>query len=200
MTHSKLSQKYFKWVIKYYSDSISKPVHFVWLTDVSVEEGGEQDKVLLNEEGGIITAKSNRKLIETVLQREINLPDAERTRSWLQESLACKRISSTKYDLRGIKRQILTHELGEEDIECMVNFINLYEDFTIQTGQHTLREAQVDKIWLYYYNQIFFPNFFETKQQADSMAESGMDSEKLHEEFSYIIEDFESNFEFRKTN
>ncbi len=198
MKHKKLSEKYRKWVIKYYSDRFSKAVYLIWLTDVSDKE--LQDKILTTKYDKIIIAKTHKKLIKRVLESEIEYPDCESLRKWLVASSSCKKISSTKYDLRKIESKILSDQLKAKDIEEIVNFINLFEDYKIQIGEEKSRTKKLNKIWNYFYDQIFFLNFKKVQQKKHTRSKLSISNEKLHKEFSSIIEQFESRFEFIKKN
>lgn len=200
MKHEDISEKYRKWIIQYYSARFAKPVSLCWLTDTS--DTREPDLILVNESNKIVSAKSNRKLIERIGKSSLHLPDPEKTKAWLDESMNCKKISATKYDLRKIEGKIMANDLKVTDIERMINFINLYEDYKAQLqkqGQKLKpRTKRLHEIWNYYYEQIFFPEFNRTHQKKYVPAPLKIDNKKLLREFSAILYDFESKFEFIK--
>lgn len=194
MKHEEISEKYRKWVIKYYSERFSKPVFFIWFTDISDKE--EKDQILTTETNRIIVAKSDKKIIERILENEVNFPDSKRMKKWLKKSSSCKKISSTKYDLRKIEKKILSNRLETKDIEGVVNFINLYEDYKSQIGKRKSRTKRLNKIWDYYYEQVFHPNFNRKNQNKYIPNKLKINHKKLFKEFSVILEDFENKFEF----
>ena len=196
MKHEETSEKYRKWVIKYYSERFLKPVFFIWLTDLSDKD--EQDQILTTVTNKVIAAKSAKKIIERILENEENLPDSKRMKKWLKKSLICKKISTTKYDLRKIEKKILSNKLEPKDIEVIVSFINLYEDYKNQIGKRKLRTKRLNEIWNYYYEQIFFPNFNRKNQKEYIPNKLKINHEKLSKEFSEILKDFESKFKFIK--
>lgn len=200
MKHEDISEKYRKWIIRYHSDRFLKPVSFCWLTDTS--DIKEPDLLLVNESNRIMTAKSNRKLIKRIHKSNINLPDSEKTKAWLEESIASKKISATKYDLRKIERKILDNDLKPKDIERIINFINLYEDYKEQVLKQRqnskTRAKRLNKIWHYYYDQILLPKFNRTHQKKYTPAKLKINNKKLLREFAAILCDFESKFEFIK--
>ena len=200
MKHKDISEKYRKWVIQYCSERFLKPVSFCWLTDTS--DLKEPDLLLVNESNRIMTAKSNRKLIKRIHKSTINLPDSEKTKAWLEESIASKKISATKYDLRKMERKILDNNLKAKDIEGIINFINLYEDYREQVLKQRqnskTRAKRLNKVWHYYYDQIFFPRFNRTDQKKYIPPKLKINNKKLLREFSEILFDFESKFEFIK--
>lgn len=193
MKHEIISEKYRKWVIEFYSEEFLKPVFFVWLTDLS-----DKDQILTAKRKRIIAAKSKKKLISRISKSKTKLPDSKRTKKWLKESSNCSKISSTKHDLRKIENKILSNKLKPDDIETIVNFINLYEDYKTQLCKKSTelkpRTRQLDKIWNYYYDEIFFPNFKGKKKKKFRPSKFKIDNKKLLKEFSKIVRDFEGNF------
>ncbi len=200
MKHKEVSEKYSKWIVKFYSKRFLKPVFFVWLTDTSDQE--EEDQLLITKSRKIITAKSERKLIERILENKVKLPDSKRTKKWLKKSLNFRELSSTIFDLRKVEKKILSNKLTPKDIEGIINFINLYEDYKFQLGKKEgelkSRAKGLCKIWNYYYEEIFFPNFSGKNQKIHKPAKLKIDNKKLFNEFSKILKDFESKFEFIK--
>jgi hypothetical protein len=100
--------------------------------------------------------------------------------------------------LRRIEKKILSNKLETKDIEGVVNFINLYEDYKEQIGKRKSRTKRLNKIWNYYYEQIFYPNFNRKNQNKAIPNKLNINYKKLFKEFSEILEDFENKFEFIK--
>lgn len=196
MKHQKISEKYQKWIIEFYSDKYVKSVFLIWLTDTSDKK--EKDQILLVKSDKLFAAKSKRKLIKKVSESQLNLPDSKKTKEWLKKSLRCNKLSSTKYDLRKIETKILSNELKEKDIEQIIDFINLYEDYKIQMGEQKSKTKRLNKIWNYYYKQIFFPNFNRTNQKRYVPSKLKINNKKLFKEFSEILKEFESKIELKK--
>lgn len=200
MKHENISEKYRKWVIGFYSERFIKQVFFIWLTDLS--DKNEKDQILINKSQKIIVAKSKMKLLGRISKREIILPDSKRTKKWLRKSLNGTEISSIKFDLRKVGGKILSNKLKTKDLEKIVNFMNLYEDYKLQIEQcksgYKSRANELDTIWNYYYEHIFFPNFNRANQKKYMPIELIVDGKKLFKEFSEMVKDFENNFEFIK--
>lgn len=195
MKHQEISEKYKKWIIEFYSERFDNPIFFIWLTDTSDEK--EQDQFLLIKSDKILAAKSKRKLIKSITSSRLILPDSKQTNKWMKQSLGCKKISSTKCDLRKIGDKIRAKKLNCKDLESIINFINLYEDYKYQTGKQKARTKKLNKVWNYYYEEIFYPNFDRTTHEKSAPFKLKINYKKLLNEYCEILEEFESKVEIR---
>jgi len=200
MKHQKISEKYQKWMIEYYSEKYMKPVYFIWLTDVSHVE--EKDQILLSPSQKIIVSNSKRELLQNISESQFEFPDSERTTKWISESVECQKIYTTKYDLRTIENKILLNKLNQKDIEIIVNFINLFEDYKTQLGNEEKelksRKKELVKVWDFYYEHIFFPKFIQSNQDEMYFEKLQIKPQYLLKEFNTILVDFEGSFKFMK--
>ena len=110
----------------------------------------------------------------------------------------CRKLSSTKYDLRNIEAKILANELNAKDIEVITNFINLFEDYKIQIEKQKNRTIELNYIWDYYYEEIFFPHSNKKKRKGISRSKLKIDSQRLLNQFSTIVNEFESKIKFKR--
>lgn len=165
MNHSNLSEKYQKWLIKYQSDNFDKPVYFVWLTDTSTKN--QVDKCLVNADNQIIVSYSKKGLLKAISKLEIDFPDSKKTKKWLTKSLKKRRLSVIKYDFRNIDDKILANKFKLKTLSKITDFIHLSDFYELQIGIDKKdllgRTKRLTKLWNYYYDHIFFPNFFWKK-------------------------------------
>lgn len=197
MTHQDISEKYSKWIIEYSSDNYLRPVFFIWFTDNSKEE---IDQLFVDKTQKIIIANSKKELLKIILTNPIKIKDSDRMKKWLDESLNYSEISSTKYDLMGLEHKILSNELEPKDFGDIVNFINLYEDYQFQLGKEkeksNSRKNGLSELWDYYYEEIFWKKFNQAPQNKNHPNSLIIDYVKLTKQFSKVVNEFESNFNF----
>jgi hypothetical protein len=195
MKHIEISEKYQKWIMKYYSEQHSKPVFFTWIIDGS--DKNEVDKLLTNKSNKIITAKTEKKLLKKISDSKLKLPDSKRTKKWLKESLKCKKLISVKLDLRNIESKISLNELKVKDLEKIVDFINLYEDYKQQLGKKgdklKSRKGELIKVWEYFYDEIFFATKKRSNKKKNKFKKLKINNKKLLKEFRSIVINFEKS-------
>lgn len=195
MKHQDLSEKFKKWIIAYQSDTYLKPHYFVWVTDLLEEK----DKLILTEENKIITATSKRELLLKVQNSSGPTPDIMRTLRWIEHSLKEEFLSETVHDFRGLETKIEGLHLNKEDIGGIVNFINLFEDYEKQIGklgkELPSRSETLTAIWDSYYEDIFFPGFFQEKTiSQQDIGKMPINRSQLLVDFRIIREKFEACF------
>ncbi len=195
MKHIVISEKYQKWIMKYYSEQHLKPVFFTWIIDGSDKK--EVDKLLTNKSKKIITAKTEKKLLKKISESKLKLPDSKKTKKWLKESLKCKKLISVKLDLRNVESKISLNKLKVKDLEKIVDFINLYEDYKLQLGKKSdklkSRKGELIKVWEYFYDEIFFTSKKRSNKKKRKFKKLKINSKKLLKEFHSIVIDFEKS-------
>lgn len=157
---SKASEKYQKYVI---GIRFSNETYFqaLWGTDT---EDDDEDKLLLNEEGKILLFDGMSQLREYVLKENDSVfVDHGKLRLWAQE--LCEENSYAEYNLSRIsvlinEETFLWTDLGKEDADSLINFINLYDDYARQSGDKTMialrRKKDVAMAWEYCYTWFFW--------------------------------------------
>lgn len=200
MKHSKISEKYQKWIIKYSSERHSKSVYFVWLTDKS--DRNEADKFLLTKSEKIIVAKSKRDLLMSICKRDCLFPDMKRTKKWIAKSLKSENLSTTEFDLRKTEKRILSCKLKLVDLNKIVDFINIFDDYEYQIGKKRnelkTKKKELIKVWNFYYDNMVFLSFNEKDEQNFLPKNMQIKTKKLHKQFRNVTLDFENKFEFVK--
>ena len=201
MNHSYLSEKYQKWLIKYQSDNFNNPIYFIWLTDTSAKN--HVDKCLVNADNQIIVSYYKKGLLTAISKLEIDFPDSKKTKKWLAKSLKKKRLSATKYNFKNLESKILANKLKPQNLNKIVNFINLSDDYEYQIGINkknlVSRTKRLTKLWDYYYDHIFFPNFYWKKGLKKYKSKPlKINNQKLVRDFTCMQKAFESRFLFVK--
>jgi len=194
MNHLEICEKYKKWIINYKSDEFPS-IYFVWITDLS--DKNEEDKLLVNQMGKIINAKTKRKLLLKIKEVLSILPDNDRIKNWIFESQELEILDEIVYDLRGLESKIDAKNLSKSDYEALINFINIFEDYEIQMGvkksEIRSRNGSLKETWYYYYEEIFLPLFYS--KDATNIKEFEMNFNDLKLNFQKNRERFEREFE-----
>jgi len=101
------------------------------------------------------------------------------------------------YDIDFIKNNIKGKILDDETIEAIANFVNLFSDFVYQDKRNFhlkryIEDENINQLWRYYYDYIFFPRFNKVEIKKTFL---DIDYKQLEDRFKQLITTFEKYFE-----
>lgn len=191
-----LCEKYRIWIIKYYSEGLSKPLFLVWYTDTDEDS---TDRLLTWKSGKIFAANSLAHLNSTIVFAMDNLVTAENLKFWLNNIKNLEIIESCYYDMKSIEDAFENNNLEIKILDSFAGFVNLFNDFVYQdnTNIHLKRytdDKLIKKAWNYYYDYIFWPRFNDKEKfEMWDRPIFNIDTKKLRVKFKEIVNLFDNN-------
>jgi hypothetical protein len=149
------------WLICYASAAFEKPVYWVWYTDTNENE---TDCLLTFSTGEIVTMTSLSSMQGVLLDQWHHISQSDRIASWLAGMSRYEPATSKNYDLQTIETALRNGKLSIDLVEELVNFINLADDYRLQSRYNAYLETYTNtpllrEVWDYFYDQIFWPRF-----------------------------------------
>lgn len=174
-----LSEKYRKYIVTL--KFLNEEYFIIWGTDLNENE---QDKLLLDENGKIVTILKEELILYNLMKfgTEINYFDKENFLKWQNELKKFSKIFSgnnlsyTKYEIdllieNFIMNNIVDFKLSQKIYKEYVDFINLVNDFAIQTNDVRLlkltREKNIRYLWNFSYDNHLFNNSINNNMCID---------------------------------
>lgn len=199
MNFEDICQQYQTWVIRISSNSLSRPVFVIWLTDSTDED---HDKLVINHTNKIIASEDFESLLEEVFKVKSNLPDPMNTLTWLYKvrGLEC---TTHNYALETIEESIQSKAYNKKSIHEAINFMNLCGDFEEQTDDQEIRtlrsKPNIKYLWEYGYNEIIWKEVGSNEQiEPIHLPELHSEPELLNIEMSQLITAFLNRLEIMK--
>lgn len=163
MRFNEIGKQYKHWILQYVSSDFKCPIFFIW----HLGHDGQGDRLLLNENQEVITARSPQALIEMVSKQEMMTSFDIYTAEWIQKIKETELEVSTTFYIEDLLEALRNNLMSTEVIKAMVKFLNLLSDFSDQIKDHVLEsmieKESIEKLWDFYFEEFIAQEDFSIK-------------------------------------